>query len=99
MEEKQHTGKTKSMLYLMNEWSENNFGCTHHSWSLILIFRRSSIHGTPTHGMGTILNNSSILQASHILEQTASHLIQAYGSTLPVVVTEILTISESKFIG
>ena len=49
--------------------------------------------------MGTILNNSSILQASHILEQTASHLIEAYGSTLPVVVTEILTISESKFIG
>lgn len=48
--------------------------------------------------MGAILNNSSILQSSHILEQTASHLIEAYGSTLPVVVTEILTISESKFI-
>ena len=39
---------------------------------------------------------SSMLQTSHILEQTDSHIIEAYGSTLPVVVTEILTISESK---
>ena len=35
-------------------------------------------------------------QTSHILDQTATHLIEEYGSTLPVVVTEILTISESK---
>ena len=35
-------------------------------------------------------------QTSHVLDQTATHLIEEYGSTLPVVVTEILTISESK---
>ena len=59
-------------------------------------YRRSSIHGTPTHGIGGMLNNSSILQTSHVLEQTASHLIEAYGSTLPVAVAEILTISEKS---
>ena len=59
-----------------------------------LYYSRSNIHGTPTHGVGGTLN---ILQTSHILEQTASHVIEGYGSTLPVVVTEILTISESKY--
>ena len=54
------------------------------------------MHGTPTHGIGGMLNNSSILQTSHVLEQTELHLIEAYGTTLPVVVTEILTLSESK---
>ena len=58
--------------------------------------RRSSIHGTPTHGAGGMGASTSILQTSHVLEQTDSHLIEAYGATLPVVVTEILTISESK---
>ena len=42
------------------------------------------------------MGSASVLQTSHILEQTDSHIIEAYGSTLPVVVTEILTISESK---
>ena len=40
--------------------------------------------------------SGNINQTSHILDQTATHLIEEYGSTLPVVVTEILTISESK---
>ena len=63
---------------------------------LYVIYRRSSIHGTPTHGAGGMMGSASVLQTSHILEQTDSHIIEAYGATLPVVVTEILTLSESK---
>ena len=57
---------------------------------------RSSIHGTPTHSGGGIMAPGNLNQTSHVLDQTATHLIEEYGSTLPVVVTEILTISESK---
>ena len=39
----------------------------------------------------------SLLQSSHILEETAGHIVEAFGATLPVTVTEILTLSESKF--
>ena len=40
--------------------------------------------------------NQSILQTSHVLEETENHLVEAFGATLPVAITEILTLSESK---
>ena len=40
--------------------------------------------------------NQSILQTSHVLEETENHLVEAFGATLPVAITEILTLSESE---
>ena len=39
---------------------------------------------------------NSLLGSSHILDETSSHLVESHGVTLPVIVTEILTLSESK---
>lgn len=38
----------------------------------------------------------SFLHTSHVLEETENHLVEAFGATLPVAVTEILTLSESN---
>ena len=40
--------------------------------------------------------NQSILQTSHVLEETENHIVEAFGTTLPVAITEILTLSERK---
>lgn len=39
---------------------------------------------------------TSFLHSSHILEETDGHIVESFGTTLPVAVTEILTLSESK---
>ena len=44
--------------------------------------------------LNTSSHYQSILQSSHILEETDSHLVEAFGSTLPVAITEILTLTD-----
>ena len=39
----------------------------------------------------------SALQTSQIVEETAQHVLESYGSTLPVLVTEALALADSKY--
>lgn len=39
--------------------------------------------------------SGSFLQSSFVLEETPNHNVEAFGTTLPVTVAEILTMSES----
>ena len=60
-----------------------------------------NLHFHPSSFSRSQLNNSShhqssLLQASHILEETDNFIVESFGATLPVAVTEILTLSESK---
>jgi hypothetical protein len=53
-------------------------------------FRLSMAPMTPQNMSG------SFLQSSFVLEETAHHNVEAFGTTLPVTVAEILTMSESN---
>lgn len=44
--------------------------------------------------MGPNSSFQSVLQTSHILEETDNFVVEGYGATLPVTVTEILTLTE-----
>ena len=46
--------------------------------------------------MGTQNMSGSMMQSSFVLEETENHSVELYGTTLPVTVTEILTLTESK---
>ena len=49
--------------------------------------------GTP---LGTPTLSASMMQSSFVLEETELNSVELYGSTLPVTVTEILTLTESE---
>ena len=49
--------------------------------------------GTP---LGTPNMSGSMMQSSFVLEETENHSVELYGTTLPVTVTEILTLTESE---
>ena len=68
------------------------YGCDifcHQFFIINLFFSRSFLNTSSFY-------NQSILQTSHVLEETENHLVEAFGATLPVAITEILTLSESE---
>ena len=46
--------------------------------------------------LGTPNLSGSLMQSSFVLEETENQSVELYGTTLPVTVTEILTLTESK---
>merc|ERR1712029_409642 len=90
--------KVKSgKMFRPNQFSSSKKGGTPRSSSS----RRSSFMPSRSLNrsqLNTSSHHQSLLQASHILEETDNHIVESFGATLPVAVTEILTLSESAFI-
>ena len=61
-----------------------------HFKGAIFRFRRS---GTP---LGTPTMSASMMQSSFVVEETEMNSVELFGSSLPVTVTEILTVTESE---
>jgi len=86
--------KVKSgKMFRPNQFSSSKKGGTPRSSSS----RRSSFKPSRSLNrsqLNTSSHHQSLLQASHILEETDNHIVESFGATLPVAVTEILTLSE-----